>query len=137
MDERIREQPRNPHVRESVLLFLIIVAGTGGELCVTRAMKAIGEVKDFRPMALLRFIAQAVRVGWMWLGVGLMTLAFFSLLAMLSIENVSFVVPVTALHYVAGTIGAVLFLKERITRQRWIGVLVVCLGVTIVWLSRR
>jgi len=47
------------------------------------------------------------------------------------------VVPVTALHYVAGTIGAVLFLKERITRQRWIGVLVVCLGVTIVWLSRR
>ncbi|HEX8800633.1 MAG TPA: EamA family transporter [Terriglobales bacterium] len=119
------------------MLFLIIVAGTGGELCVTRAMKAIGEVKDFRPMALLRFIAQAVRVGWMWLGVGLMTLAFFSLLAMLSIENVSFVVPVTALHYVAGTIGAVLFLKERITRQRWIGVLVVCLGVTIVWLSRR
>jgi len=124
-------------MRESVLLFLIIVAGTGGELCVTRAMKTVGEVHDFRPMALLKFIVRAVRVGWMWLGVALMTLAFFSLLAMLSIESVSFVVPVTALHYVAGTIGAVLFLKERITRERWIGVLVVCLGVTIVWLSRR
>ena len=124
-------------MRESVLLFLIIVAGTGGELCVTRAMKTIGEVKDFQPVALLRFFARAIRVGWMWLGVALMTLAFFSLLAMLSIENVSFVVPVTALHYAAGTIGAVLFLKERITRERWIGVLVVCIGVTIVWLSRR
>ena len=116
---------------------MIVVAGTGGELCVSRAMKQTGEVKDFRPMALLRFVAQAIRVGWMWLGVALMTLAFFSLLAMLSIENVSFVVPVTALHYAAGTVGAVLFLKERITRERWIGVLVVCLGVTIVWLSRR
>ena len=124
-------------MRESVLLFLIIVAGTGGELCVTRAMKTIGEVKDFQPVALLRFFARAIRVGWMWIGVALMTLAFFSLLAMLSIENVSFVVPVTALHYAAGTIGAVLFLKERITRERWIGVLVVCIGVTIVWLSRR
>ena len=124
-------------MRESVLLFLIIVAGTGGELCVTRAMKTIGEVKDFQPVALLRFFARAIRVGWMWLGVALMTLAFFALLAMLSIENVSFVVPVTALHYAAGTIGAVLFLKERITRERWIGVLVVCIGVTIVWLSRR
>ena len=124
-------------MRESVLLFLIIVAGTGGELCVTRAMKTIGEVKDFQPVALLRFFARAIRVGWMWLGVALMTLAFFSLLAMLSIENVSFVVPVTALHYAAGTIGAVLFLKERITRERWVGVLVVCIGVTIVWLSRR
>ena len=123
-------------MREAVLLFLIIVAGTGGELCVTRAMKTIGEVKDFRPMALLKFIVRAVSVAWMWLGVALMTLAFFSLLAMLSIENVSFVVPVTALHYAAGTLGAGLFLKERITRERWIGVLVVCLGVTIVWLSR-
>jgi len=124
-------------MREAVLLFLIIVAGTGGELCVTRAMKTIGEVKDFRPMALLKFIVRAVSVAWMWLGVALMTLAFFSLLAMLSIENVSFVVPVTALHYAAGTLGAGLFLKERITRERWIGVLIVCLGVTIVWLSRR
>ena len=124
-------------MREAVLLFLIIVAGTGGELCVTRAMKTIGEVKDFRPMALLKFIVRAVSVAWMWLGVALMTLAFFSLLAMLSIENVSFVVPVTALHYAAGTLGAGLFLKERITRERWIGVLVVCLGVSIVWLSRR
>jgi drug/metabolite transporter (DMT)-like permease len=124
-------------MREAVLLFLIIVAGTGGELCVTRAMKTIGEVKDFRPMALLKFIVRAVSVAWMWLGVALMALAFFSLLAMLSIENVSFVVPVTALHYAAGTLGAGLFLKERITRERWIGVLVVCLGVTIVWLSRR
>jgi len=124
-------------MRESVLLFLLIVAGTGGELCVTRAMKTIGEVKDFQPVALLRFFARAIRVGWMWLGVALMTLAFFALLAMLSIENVSFVVPVTALHYAAGTIGAVLFLKERITRERWVGVLVVCIGVTIVWLSRR
>lgn len=124
-------------MREPILLFLIIVAGTGGELCVTRAMKTVGEVKDFRPLALLRFVAQAVRVGWMWLGVALMTVAFFSLLAMLSIENVSFVVPVTALHYAVGAIGAVLFLKERINRERWIGVLIVCVGVTIVWLSRR
>ena len=122
---------------KAIYFFMIVVAGTGGELCVSRAMKQTGEVKDFRPMALLRFVAQAIRVGWMWLGVALMTLAFFSLLAMLSIENVSFVVPVTALHYAAGTVGAVLFLKERITRERWIGVLVVCLGVTIVWLSRR
>lgn len=124
-------------MREPILLFLIIVAGTCGELCVTRAMKGIGEVKDFRPKALMRFAGRAIRAGWMWLGVALMAVAFFSLLAILAIENVSFVVPVTALHYAAGAIGAVLFLKERITRERWLGVLVVCVGVTIVWLSRR
>jgi hypothetical protein len=83
-------------VLESVFLFLIVAAGTGGELCVSHAMKTLGEVHDFRPSALLQFVWRAARVGWMWVGVGFMTLAFFSLLAMLSMENVSFVVPVTA-----------------------------------------
>lgn len=100
-------------------------------------MKVVGEVHDFRPAALLQFVLRAVRVGWMWIGIGMMTLAFFALLAMLSMENVSFVVPVTALSYAAGAVGAMVFLHERISAQRWLGVLIVCIGVTLVWLSRR
>ena len=123
-------------MRELVFLCFVIGAGTGGELCVSRAMKSIGEVHEFHPAALVRFAGRAVRVGWIWAGISLMTLAFFSLLALLSLENVSFVVPITALSYVGGAIGASLFLGERITRQRWLGVLIVCLGVTLVWLSR-
>ena len=122
---------------EFLFLFTIVIAGTGGELCVSRAMKEIGEVYDFRPPAVARFVLRAMRAGWMWAGIALMTLGFFSLLAMLSIENVSFVVPVTALSYAAGTLGALLFLHERISPQRWLGVLMVCIGVTLVWLSRR
>lgn len=122
---------------ELIFLSFIIGAGTGGELCVSHAMKTVGEVHDFRPVALIRFVWRAARVGWMWIGIALMTLAFFSLLAMLSMENVSFVVPVTALSYAAGAIGASVFLRERLSRQRWLGVLVVCIGVTLVWLSRR
>ncbi len=122
---------------EFLFLFIIVTAGTGGELCVSRAMKVVGEVHDFRPAALVRFVFRAMLVGWMWLGIAMMTLAFFSLLAMLSIENVSFVVPVTALSYAAGALGAILFLHERISPQRWLGVAIVCAGVTLVWLSRR
>lgn len=124
-------------MRELFFLFIVVVVGTGGELCVTRAMKVVGEVHDFRPAALIRFALRAMRVGWMWIGIGMMTLAFFALLAVLSIENVSFVVPVTALSYAAGAMGALLFLHERISRQRWLGVLIVCIGVTLVWLSKR
>jgi drug/metabolite transporter (DMT)-like permease len=122
-------------MREFALLFVIVVAGTGGELCVTRAMKELGEVTDFRPAALLRFIRGALLVKWMWVGIAMMATAFFALLAALSFENVSFVVPVTALSYAAGAVGAVLFLRERISLQRWIGVAIVCAGVTIVLLS--
>jgi hypothetical protein len=64
-------------LKELLLLFLIVFAGTGGELCVTRAMKKIGEVKDFRPASLVQTIFRVLGVGWMWLGVALMALAFF------------------------------------------------------------
>ncbi len=121
---------------ETVFLVLIVFTGTAGELCVSRAMKTIGEVKDFRPVALFRVIVRALQVGWMWIGLLLMAIAFFSLLGALSIENVSFVVPVTAISYAAGTLGGELFLGERVTRQRWIGVALVCLGVTLVFIGR-
>jgi drug/metabolite transporter (DMT)-like permease len=120
-----------------ILFVLIVVSGTGGELCVSRAMKQIGEVKDFRPQAIVRVILRALRVGWMWAGVGMMALAFFSLLGALSFLNVSFVVPVTALSYVAGALGAVFFLRERVSRRRWLGVFLVSLGVTLVFLGNR
>ena len=54
---------------EFLTLTLLVVSGTGGELCVSHAMKQIGEVHDFRPLALIKFVLRALRVGWMWLGV--------------------------------------------------------------------
>ena len=66
----------------------------------------------------------------------MMALAFFALLAALSFANVSFVVPVTALSYVAGTLGGIFFLGEHVSLRRWLGVGMVCLGVTLVILGK-
>jgi drug/metabolite transporter (DMT)-like permease len=121
---------------ELALFFLIMVGGTAGELCMARAMRTVGEVSDFRPRALLAVARRAMTVIWTWLGLGLMTLAFLALLAVLAIENVSFVVPVTALSYAVGALGGRLFLREQVTRARWLGVLLVCIGVTLVLLGK-
>lgn len=119
-------------LHEPFLLAIIVFVGTGGELAVTRAMKDIGEVHEFSPRNLMRVLVRAFSAGWMWFGVLLMTIAFFALLAMLSWENVSFVIPVTALSYVAGALGGKFLLGERVTPMRWMGVLLVCLGVALV-----
>jgi drug/metabolite transporter (DMT)-like permease len=119
------------------LFFLIIVSGTGGELCVSRAMRGMGEMHDFRPLSILKFVVRGLKQPWMWVGVTMMALGFFSLLTILSFRDVSFVVPVSALSYAAGAFGAKGFLGERISGNRWIGIAVVCVGVTIVWWSGR
>lgn len=122
---------------EILLLLLIVIAGTGGELCISRTMKTIGEVTDFRPINLFRVMIRAMHVGWMWIGLLLSIIAFLALLGALSIENVSFVVPVTAISYAAGTLGGKIFLGERVSLQRWAGVALVCIGVTLVFLGRK
>lgn len=72
----------------------------------------------------------------MWLGLAMMAAAFFSLLAALSIYDVSFVVPVTALSYVAGAFGSAAFLREHVNADRWLGVALVVIGVTLVFLEK-
>jgi drug/metabolite transporter (DMT)-like permease len=120
-------------MRDVVFLAINVCGGTAGELCITRAMKHIGEVKNFAPHHLVRVMLRAFRIGWMWLGLSLMSVAFFALLTLLSWENVSFVIPATALNYAVGALGAKFLLGEHISPKRWSGVLLVCLGVALVW----
>jgi len=122
---------------QAIFFALIIIPGTGGEICVSRAMKTIGEVTDFRPRAIARFIGRAMAVPWMWIGISMMATGFFALLGMLSVANVSFVFPATALSYAAGALGGKIFLREKVTPQRWLGVLIVCLGVALVFIGKR
>ncbi|HEX4074163.1 MAG TPA: hypothetical protein VHX49_02055, partial [Candidatus Acidoferrales bacterium] len=64
----------------AILYFLIVVPGTCGEMCMSRAMKTIGEVTDFSPHAIAHAMGRAMRVPWFWIGITLMATGFFSLL---------------------------------------------------------
>jgi ceramide glucosyltransferase len=120
-------------MRTAFVLTFVVLTGVGGELCLTHAMKLLGEAHDFRPSAIASFVLRSLRVNWLWLGVLLMTASFFSFLAMLSWFPVSFVIPATSLAYVAGAFGAKIFLGERLNATRWAGILLICFGVAMAW----
>ncbi len=122
-------------LRTALFLGIVILSGTMGEICVTCAMKRIGEVKHFSPRIVLPLLGRAFRIGWMWLGIALLALSFYSFLALLSWNPVSFVIPASALSYAVGTLGAKFLLGEKISRLRWAGVLLVCLGVALTWVG--
>jgi drug/metabolite transporter (DMT)-like permease len=122
-------------LRTALVLAITVLANTGGEIAVTRAMKDIGEVKNFKVAALFTLFGRVFRLGWMWLAIGLLTLGFFSLLTLLSWADVSFVIPATALSYVVGGLGAKLLLGERLTPVRWTGIVLVSVGVALVCTS--
>jgi len=123
-------------MRTFLFLAIVVLSGTGGDIALTHAMKRNGEVKNFSPRALLGVFRQVSRSGWAWLGFGLMILAFVALLALLSWAQVSFVVPATAANYIVGGIGAKFLLKERVSKARWAGMLLVAAGVALVCAAR-
>ena len=98
-------------------------------------MKRVGEVTSFRPAVVLPALMKAFRLASMWIGIALMAVAFFSLLALLSWADASLVVPATALSYVAGAFGAKFILGEKVAAVRWAGVILVCAGVALLSLS--
>jgi len=122
-------------VRIFFFLSIVVLAGTGGEILVAHAMKQAARAQTFAPSALTVLLGRAFRPAAMWIGLALQALAFFALLALLSWADLSFVVPATALNYVVGAAGSVLFLHEQVNRTRWAGVLLVCVGVAIVCAS--
>jgi drug/metabolite transporter (DMT)-like permease len=121
-------------MRISFFLLIVILAGTGGEIFVAHAMKQAARAQTVTPSPVIALLNGAFRPA-MWLGIALQAFAFFALLALLSWADLSFVVPATALSYVVGAAGSVLFLRERVNRTRWAGVLLVCLGVAFMCAS--
>ena len=122
-------------VRTAVCLSIVILAGTGGELLAAHAMKQSARLQAIGGPAVGALLQRAFRLGAMWAGLMLQALAFFTLLALLSWADLSFVVPATALNYVVGAAGSALFLREQVDRTRWAGVLLVCVGVAVICAS--
>ena len=119
-------------IRVALFLGMLILGTTGGEIAMTLGMKATGEPARLRPREILIFLARALRNGWFWVAVPLMALAFYALLVLLSWQPISFVIPVSALSYVVGAVGAKYILREDVSPARWIGVVLVCAGVALV-----
>jgi drug/metabolite transporter (DMT)-like permease len=118
-----------------LMLIFFVLCNTGGELAMSYGVKQVGEPQSFRPMALFGFVWAAARNSWLWVALPLLAASFYSLLILFSWAPVSVVIPASASNYIVGTFGAKYLLKEDVSFKRWLGVILVCLGVTLVLLT--
>jgi uncharacterized membrane protein len=69
---------------------------------------------------------------WVMLGISLLILWLLSRMALLSWADLSYVLPITSLGYVASAVIGRFFLGEQITVQRWAGTLFIVAGTVLV-----
>jgi uncharacterized membrane protein len=115
-----------------VLLFLLVLLGSVGNTILSKGMKDVGEldISHFSPMQ-----AGAVRVlssGAIWLGITLMLLFMVCHMLVLSWADYSFVMPFSAIAYALVPLLGYLFLHEQVSAARWMGIILIFLGVLLI-----
>jgi drug/metabolite transporter (DMT)-like permease len=113
------------------LVGVIICANACGDLLNTIGMHRQGRVRDFAPSGIVRLLRALQRNRYVLGGIGAMTVSFFALLSLLSIANVSFAIPATAGSYMIETVLAKTVLRECVAWQRWLGAVLVSIGVAL------
>ena len=114
------------------LIATIVAATTIGEILQAVGMRHHGEIHDFRPGALGNAASVLVRNRFVIFSVVAMSISFFAYMGLLTISDLSFAVPATAVTYVLETVLAKYLLGEHVDWLRWAGALLVICGVTLV-----
>lgn len=114
------------------LVGIIVAATTVGEVLQAKGMRHHGEIHDFRPGAIGRALAVLSRNWYVVASVMAMAVSFFAYLGLLTVAELSFAVPVTAITYVLETVLAKYVLQEHVSWVRWAGASLVICGVALV-----
>lgn len=112
-----------------LLVWVIVLATTAGNVLQALGMRHHGEILDFRLGALGRVATALVRSRYIMASILAMAISFFAFMALLSFAELSFAVPATAASYILETVLAKYVLNEQVGRKRWAGVLLVAVGV--------
>jgi drug/metabolite transporter (DMT)-like permease len=115
-----------------LLVLLMVGATTIGEVLQAAGMRRHGEIHDFRPGAVGRALALLARNRFVIGSIVAMAVSFFAFMKLLSMTDLSFAVPVSAVTYAMETVLAKYVLKEQVNGLRWAGALLVVCGVTLV-----
>lgn len=120
-----------------IVISLAILAGTVGDILLSKGMKQVGEISTLKLTELVNIGLAVFTNPTVLLGVGCLAIYFFLFIASLSWADVSLVVPLTAFSYVLTTFFARLILHEPVSLTRWAGTLFIALGVVLVSQSGR
>jgi multidrug transporter EmrE-like cation transporter len=113
------------------LVGVIMLCNAVADVCNSAGMKHQGEVEHMNVRSVADMLRKIAHNHLVIVGIIAMIVAFFALLSVLSIANVSFAIPATAGSVLIETILAKLILGEDVTLVRWAGAVLVAVGVAL------
>jgi len=120
------------HLKTYLLILLMVIFGPLGNVMLGKGMRSVGAVTVRTPAEVVPVFSQVFTTGAIWLGVASLIAFFVAYMLVLSWADYSYVQPASAVAYAVVALLGHYLLREVVTPIRWMGVLVICLGVLIV-----
>lgn len=109
------------------VLLLFIALKAVGNLSLAWGMKHLGENASANPL----FYIRAMINPYVLTGVIALVVAILVRLVLLSLSDLSFVLPVTAVGYVIATFLGKTVLHEEVSSSRWVGTVLIVIGAML------
>jgi drug/metabolite transporter (DMT)-like permease len=120
------------HVKTYLLILLMVIFGPLGNVLLGKGMKRIGPANVGTVATVLELLSRILRSGTIWLGIGALITFFVAYTLVLSWADYSYVQPASSVAYGVVALLAHFMLREVVTPMRWVGILIICLGVLVV-----
>jgi drug/metabolite transporter (DMT)-like permease len=110
------------------LLLLFLGLRAFGNLSLAWGTKQLPQTLSGNPTAYIR----AMLDPFVAVGIAMLIVALLTRLALLSVADLSFVLPLTAVGYVLAAVLGKFFLHEEVSPQRWLAVILIFAGTALV-----
>jgi uncharacterized membrane protein len=118
-------------IKTLVMVLAMVVCANTGDLLLKRGMTDVGVV-EFSGSGLAHAFRLTVTNPIIWLGIFFLLGFMICYMTVLSWADYSYVMPAGAFGYALLTFLAVIFLHESVSPRRWMGVILICIGVMLV-----
>ena len=122
----------SPHFKTYLLICLMVIFGPLGNVLLGKGMKQMSASSAGTTAGTLDLIPRVLTSGTIWLGIGSLLTFFVAYMLVLSWADYSYVQPASAAAYGMVALLAHFILREVVTPTRWMGVMLICLGVVVV-----
>jgi drug/metabolite transporter (DMT)-like permease len=116
-----------------LILALFIAEKAVGNLSLAWGMKRLPSNPGANPLLYVR----AMFDPFVAAGIAALILALLTRMVLLSLADLSFVLPVTAIGYAVAVFLGKIVLHETVTRRRWAGTFLICVGAALVGSTSR
>jgi len=118
--------------KTTVMVPLIVLFGSTGNILLSRGMKQLGAVRVASAMDLVRLFLGIFSSGWIWMGIGALLLYLGCFMVALSWADYSYVSPSSATVFAVVPLVGHFLLGEKVAPLHWVGIVIICVGVGLV-----